>query len=246
MTLLRSILFILAMFFITTGCFSLLVLDRIFCFLIFKRYTSNRAHKIASLWGKSLLMIVPGWKILLEGKENIPKDKETFIITANHESATDILGLYFLGIQFRWLAKIEAFRIPVVGTAMRWAGYIPIIRGQRESHAKALDQCRKLLYNQTPVLFFPEGTRSTTGKPKNFKIGAFLLAKECQLPILPIVLYGAGKLLKKHSIAPKAATVHIKILPLTSIQEAETVEDFCKRVQNMIVKEHEKISQNNT
>ena len=246
MNLIRSSLFILAMFFITLACFSILVLDKIFCLIRRKPHTTDRGHKVATLWGKSLLQIVPGWKIILEGKENIPHSSEKpFIITANHESATDILALYYLNIQFRWLAKIEAFKIPVVGTAMRWAGYIPIIRGKKESHTKALNKCRELLQNKTPVLFFPEGTRSTIGKPKKFKVGAFLLAKECQVPVVPIVLFGAGKLLRKHSISPKAATVHIKILPAQNIKESESVDEFCKRVESLIVSEHEKIAQIN-
>ena len=140
---------------------------------------------------------IPIWSLKIDGHKNIPQAGQSYIIVANHESATDILAIYQLGIQFRWLLKDSIFRLPLLNKALKWADYVPIQRGDKDSHQKALKHCQEHLKNRTPVLFFPEGTRSTTGSPKAFKTGAFHLAKQSNVPVLPIVLCGAGNLLQK-------------------------------------------------
>ena len=145
--------------------------------------------------------MTPGWSMQLIGNELLPPEGTPCVIVANHESATDILALYYLRRQFRWLSKEENFKFPLIGWGMRSAGYIPLKRGNKSSR-RALKLCKENLRRQIPVLFFPEGTRSTLGYPKTFKPGAFKISQEMNLPVLPIVLKGAGKLLNKAAWPP--------------------------------------------
>ena len=206
-----------------------------------RKISEQEAHHIATLWGQALLKSVPGWKIQVEGLQNIPEEGRPYVIVANHESSTDILAIYFLGLQFRWLSKDSMFRIPVVGLAMRWAGYVSINRGDKGSHQKALQKSAEHVRNGVPMLYFPEGTRSVRGAPGDFKTGAFRLAQSCGAPVLPVVLHGAGHLLKRRSLCPSPATVRIRVLPLVYQKDGESVQAFTLRVREKICGEHKQL-----
>lgn len=195
-------------------------------------------HRIATNWGRTLFGLVPGWKIQISGKEHIPLIEKPMVIVANHESATDILAIYFLDLQFKWLSKDAIFKIPMMGYAMKQAEYISIKRGNRSSHQEALEKSKKVIHSGFSMLFFPEGTRSTLGHPKEFKIGAFKLASDCNVEILPIVLKGAGTLLKKGTLAPHSAVLKVHVMAPTKKLEHESVDDFTARVQKLIADYH--------
>jgi 1-acyl-sn-glycerol-3-phosphate acyltransferase len=213
-----------------------------FCKITGKLDTSLRIHKIASYWARTIMFLVPKWHINVEGRENLPGPGRACVIVANHESATDILAMYYLGIQFRWLAKKEIFKIPLLGISMKWAGYVPIDRNSRDSHRRALSTSADRLKAGIPMFFFPEGTRSTTGHVGKFKAGAFKLACDSNVPILPICIKGAGNLLEKGRGRPRAATVQVKILPEVISQPNENADDFANRVQKQIVEHHSLLS----
>ena len=180
---------------------------------------SNASHEVSTKWAKTIMRFTPGWKINIEGRENIPKSGKACVLVANHESAIDILVIYYLGIQFRWLAKKEIFKVPLIGWSMKLAGHIPIDRTIKDSHHQAFLKCEELLSSGTPVFFFPEGTRSKTGKIKKFKRGAFKLANDCSTSVLPICIKGAGNLLLKGTMSPNSGIVIVKILPEVDIEK---------------------------
>lgn len=218
-----------------------IIFTGLFYSLIRKPYPTAMGHNFAIRWGKKIMGLTPGWEVEILGKEHLPKDKP-YVLVANHESTTDIFAIYLLGIQFKWIAKKELFHIPIFGYSMGKLGYVPIKRGDKEAHKKALNACKAWIYKGFSVLFFPEGTRSTEGKPKKFKIGAFKLAKETQSPVLPIVLSGAGKLLKKGTLVPHRAKLKISVLPPVAALEEEGIEEFTLRVQKLIIDEHLRLS----
>ncbi len=207
-----------------------------------KKKLDNKIHSLAGKWAHALFKLTPGWSIKLINKEKLPKEGTPFVIIANHESATDILALYYLKRQFRWFSKEENFKLPLIGSAMKSADYIPIKRGDKQSSRKALELCKEKLRHNTPILFFPEGTRSTLGYPKTFKPGAFKISQEMNLPVLPIVLKGAGKLLTKGSLAPNKATITMKILDLIYPQKEESLADYTLRVEQLMRKEHQDLN----
>jgi len=218
--------------------------------IVLSRFSNNHKngkgiHRVASFWGRTIIKMMPGWKIEVSGQENLPEDDEPVVIVANHESMSDIWAMYFLGIQFRWLSKDSVFKIPMVGHAMKWAGYIPITRGNKASHMESMRQSSDRLSRGIPMFFFPEGTRSTDGTIKEFKIGAFKLARDSKVAILPIAIHGAGDLMRKGSSHPSMrATVRLKILPKIAppAMSNENLELYAEQVRQLIITAHNTIN----
>lgn len=174
----------------------------------------NLLHEIATMWAKSVVFANPWWTFVIEGRENLPADSRPVVYVANHQSQADIISVFLLSRQFRWLAKDSLFKIPFLGWAMAAAGYVPVKRGDRRSHAECMRRAKEHLSQGTSMLFFPEGTRSRDGQLQQFKAGAFRLAADADADIVPITLQGASDLLPKGSITPSVATVRITIHPL--------------------------------
>ena len=156
------------------------------------------------------------------------------VIVANHQSSADICALFTTETQFRWLSKSEVFRIPLIGHAMKWAGYVPISRGNIKSHKRALRASSDWIRRGVSMVYFPEGSRSKDGSLGEFKIGAFRLSEDEDVPILPVVLQGTMNMMAKNSFIPNPAKVNVKILPPTKKQDNETIEQFTQRVKDLI------------
>jgi 1-acyl-sn-glycerol-3-phosphate acyltransferase len=144
---------------------------------------------------------------------------ETYLVMSNHQSLYDIPVLFFVvGPNIRMVTKKELFRVPVFGGALAAAGFISIDRSNRDEAIRSLDAARALLAGGTHVWIAPEGTRSRTGELLPFKKGAFYLAFEAGLPILPVTLRGtrdvlAAKGVVSHAGAHVSVTIHEKIDP---------------------------------
>lgn len=169
------------------------------------------------------------------GKENFPAENEAVVIVSNHESAADIFSIATLPLQYRWLSKDSVFKIPGIGFSMRAAGYISIQRGNQASHIRALAESARVIQSGVSMLFFPEGTRSETGELRPFKIGAFKLATEQKVKILPIALKGTRDLVIKNSTLPGSAKVQIRVLPKVDILPGEKLEEYAARVRGLII-----------
>ncbi|MEE2789137.1 MAG: lysophospholipid acyltransferase family protein [Myxococcota bacterium] len=124
------------------------------------------------------------------------------VIVANHLSSLDILILgAYLRKDFRWLAKASLFKVPFTGWFLRAAGHIPVHRNDQSNEARdALNShVHRVVQEGASLLFFPEGTRSETGRLKPFKLGAFVSAIREELPVLPIVIRGTHEMMKKNA-----------------------------------------------
>jgi 1-acyl-sn-glycerol-3-phosphate acyltransferase len=134
------------------------------------------------------------------GKENINKNK-SFVIVSNHQSQYDIFVLYgWLGVDFKWVMKQELRNVPALGVACEKVGHIFIDRSNPESAINSINDAKKKITNGTSVIFFAEGTRSKNGKMSHFKKGAFKLALDLELPILPITINGTKNILPSNTM----------------------------------------------
>ena len=207
----------------------------------------RRAHVWAICWGRGIFKMTPGWTIGVEGQENLPKDRAPAVLVCNHESMADVFAMYFLKIQFRWLAKDEVFRLPMVGRAMRYCDYVRVLRGDKGSHTQAMDESSDRLDKGVAMFFFPEGTRSADGKIQGFKPGAFRLAQKHQVPVVPIVIHGAHEMMPKGAKAPREALVTIKVLPPMAPPPATTedLDEYIAGIRRIIVTEHDSLVRRN-
>src|SRR5215208_6484683 len=140
--------------------------------------------------GAGISRTFPPWRLRVEGRW--PARKGPFVVVAHHQSMLDILMLARLPREMKWVAKEELFKLPWVGWMLRMAGDIPIRRGDAESGGEALARAKAYLARGMSVLIFPEGTRSAKGTLLPFKSGAFRLAIDAGVPVLPIAVHGTA------------------------------------------------------
>ena len=149
--------------------------------------------------------------VSVRGREHVDPG-QSYVIVCNHQSQYDIFVLYgWLGIDFKWIMKQELRNIPVIGVACEKLGHIYVDRSNREAALGAIETAKSRLIDGTSVLFFPEGTRSRDGRLKKFKRGAFHLALDLQLPLLPITINGTREILPSDTLDlfPGRATMTI-------------------------------------
>lgn len=156
-------------------------------------------HQFTCFWGSLYTYIMPAWIITVEGRNKI-KNNVPYIIISNHQSQLDILVAFRLYKHYKWVSKSEIFKLPLIGWNMGLNRYVKLIRGDKESVSNMMKDCEMHLHEGSSVYIFPEGTRSHDGKLKEFKLGAFILAKKLNLPILPIVIEGSRFALPKYTI----------------------------------------------
>jgi len=131
----------------------------------------------------------------------------------NHQSHFDVFAILgYLNIQFRWTVKKELFDIPLLGLAMRRAGYILIDRLNHEKAMGSMDLAAKKIRAGTSIVIFPEGTRSADGILQfPFKKGGFHLAVKAGVPIVPVTVNGSREVLPKNGIRVHPGNIHLVI-----------------------------------
>lgn len=172
------------------------------------------------LWARINTFFTPV-VVTLRGKSNIAK-KQSYIIIANHQSVYDIFALYgHLGIDFKWVMKKEIKKYPGVGFGSQAVGHIFIDRSSTAEAINSINAAKQKIKGGTSVVFFPEGTRSKDGSMLPFKKGAFRLAYDLDLPILPITINGSDKVLPTNTANLFPGKIEIIIHPAIDIHKYE-------------------------
>ena len=164
---------------------------------------SDPTHRVAGRWlrnfGKLTARLTPLWDFSIEGDAPADIAQRAYVVVCNHESNADPFLLSGLPWDMRWISKEELFELPLLGTLMRLGGDIALRRGEADSVREMLAECRATLERGLSVMIFPEGTRSRDGALGAFKDGAFRLAIEAQVPLLPLALAGTRSCLPRGS-----------------------------------------------
>lgn len=158
-----------------------------------------------------VLVAPPFWRVTVEG--SLPAPPATFVVVPNHRSMVDALAIACLPREMKWIGKAEAFQIPWLGWAFRIAGYVPVVRGDKESGSAALSRLRRYLDAGIPVGLFAEGTRSRDGTLRPFRPGPFKLAVDTGVPIVPVAITGAGEAMAPDEAWIRPSRIHVRILP---------------------------------
>ena len=200
-------------------------------------------HECSRYICKWLFGIPPRMKRTIDGVENIDPNK-AYVMVMNHNSGVDIFAAYKIPLNFRWVSKREVFRVPFMGPLLTIHGDIPIERGNpSEAMAKVLSLGKLWLSRGASVAIFPEGTRSKTGEINRFKMGAFNLAKEANVEILPIVMTGTNNMFRKGWLVNWTNHVAIRVLKPISVEEvaATDVKEMAQKVREQMVDELAKL-----
>jgi len=196
-------------------------------------------HRFTCFWASLYTWLNPAWPVSVEGREHI-RPGVPYVMVSNHQSLVDILVLFRLFRHFKWVSKVENFRVPLIGWNMRLNRYIPLVRGNRDSVVRMMRECEVALAGGSSVMIFPEGTRSLDGRMRAFKTGAFELALRTRAPILPIVLDGTARPLPKRGYLLQGKhPISVRVLePLEPASFAgESIEALTARVRGLIARE---------
>lgn len=185
-------------------------------------------HAIQVFWSRSIinLLLVP---IRVEGTENICKG-QSYVFVSNHQSFLDVFAIYgWLPVNFKWLMKKELRRIPFVGFACKVAGHIFVDRSNPVAALHSIKEIESELQNGVCTVIFPEGTRTKTGELGRFKRGAFQVALDLHLPVIPISLTGCYEAMPrdKHYVRTHS---HIRM----KIGKPISLSDFVDKDSNQI------------
>jgi len=200
-----------------------------------RRLMNNRWMVIQ---GIVLTKMSPFWKVITEGRERIDQN-QAYVIVPNHQSLLDIVFFNMLRHRLRWVSKVEIFKVPLVGWEMRMVKYIELVRGNKSSVIKMMEECVKSLKDGISIVIFPEGTRSLTGAIGKFKTGAFQIAIKTDKPLLPVLIDGTGEIMPKKGgiIFRNRRVVRIRVLnPIFPGQFGTgNPEELAARVQALMV-----------
>jgi 1-acyl-sn-glycerol-3-phosphate acyltransferase len=201
-------------------------------------------HRFTCLWASLYTWLNPLWRVHIEGREKI-RPGAAYVMVANHQSLLDILVLFRLFAHFKWVSKIENFRVPCVGWNMSLNRYIKLRRGDRESITQMMSECARTLAEGSSVMMFPEGTRSPDGRLRDFKHGAFTLAQQANAPLLPIVIEGTAHALPKRGFVLQGRhAIRVRVLdeiPYPSFAETP-VDLLVQEVRERIAAELDKLA----
>jgi 1-acyl-sn-glycerol-3-phosphate acyltransferase len=210
-------------------------------FAITAAFDRRRAvlHLYTCAWAYHYVRLLPLWVAEFNGVERIRGDR-TYVLVANHQSLGDILVLFGLFKHFKWVSKRAIFRVPFIGWNMWLNDYVALTRGDPASIEQMMQACRAHLRRGSSVMMFPEGTRSLDGEIKPFKHGAFTLACELGIEVVPMVVEGTRDALPKHGLMLEhkwALPVHVRVLPPMRAEDGESVTAFMDRVRRHMVDE---------
>lgn len=150
-------------------------------------------------WARLLAYAAPV-RIRVTGRRNIDR-RRSYVIVSNHQSHFDILVIYgWLGVDFKWVMKKELRKVPFMGSACARGGHIFIDRFDGEAARASLEEAKQRITGGTSIVFFPEGTRSRDGHLGEFKKGAFVMAVDMGLPILPVSIAGSARILPARTL----------------------------------------------
>lgn len=188
------------------------------------------------------IMFFLGTRVKVIGKENLPKKGEKYCIIPNHSSILDIPAIFYTR---RWpgtVAKKEAFKIPLINILMWIIHCVKLDRGSAKDAIKAIHESVENVENGIPMMIFPEGTRSKTGKIGEFKAGSFKIATRAKAKVVPVAIKNSRQGFEDaHYLG--IVPIYVQILPPidTALLSDEELRELPKRVENEIIEAHSKL-----
>lgn len=173
----------------------------------------------------------------VRGRDKID-DSKSYIFLSNHQGTMEIFAIYgYIGKRFSWIMKQELRKFPLVGDACVAVGHIFIDRSNSIKSHKSIMQAEKVLSeNNSSIVMFPEGTRTRTGEMGRFKRGAFAMARDLNLPIVPITINGSYEAKPKGSFWVKGTKIELVFhepIETTDLND-ENMGDMMNKVKEII------------
>ncbi len=192
----------------------------------------------AMVWAK-VFCILSLVKVSVRGRENIDK-RTSYVFVANHQGAYDIFSVYgYLGHNFKWMMKKSLRKIMLVGYTCQKCGHIFVDRSSPTAIRRTIETAEKRLRDGMSLVVFPEGARTFTGKMGPFKKGAYQLALEFRLPLVPVTIDGSFGIMPRTRYVPRPGrivlTIHKPIAPpADEADRAEVIEQTRQAIESSL------------
>lgn len=192
----------------------------------------------AMVWAK-VFCILSLVKVSVRGRENIDK-RTSYVFVANHQGAYDIFSVYgYLGHNFKWMMKKSLRKIMLVGYTCQKCGHIFVDRSSPTAIRRTIETAEKRLRDGMSLVVFPEGARTFTGKMGPFKKGAYQLALEFHLPLVPVTIDGSFDIMPRTRYVPRPGrivlTIHKPIAPpADEADRAEVIEQTRQAIESSL------------
>lgn len=150
-------------------------------------------------------------RVKVRGRGNIDPST-SYVFVANHQGAFDIFAIYgYLNHNFKWMMKKGLLKFPVIGASCAAAGHIFVDNSSPAAIRRTMGKAERTLSGGMSLVVFPEGSRTFTGKMRPFHKGAFQLAMEFQLPVVPVTIDGAFDIMPRTAWLPRWGTIQLTI-----------------------------------
>ena len=182
-------------------------------FLIALRLLTGNENMIYApvRWFVRLGLALVGVKVEVSGLEKL-EPAQSYIFTPNHQSLIEVpLFVTYLGRNPAYLAKKEVFKYPIFGYGIGLMGVIPVDRRNSPSAVESAKAATELLRRGKSYVVYPEGTRSPDGRLLPFKKGAFMMAIEAGVAVVPVTVSGATRIMPKAKVEVHPSTVRLTI-----------------------------------
>jgi 1-acyl-sn-glycerol-3-phosphate acyltransferase len=207
-------------------------------FILFCMLTGLRQPLVeAGLWAMRVSRRILGLRVEVSGLERV-EPGPSYVFMPNHESFLDgpLVMTLIPGVA-RVILKKSILKIPIVGTAMLFVGFVPVDRKGAEGGKKSIARAVRLMRTKGySFLIFPEGTRSLDGRMGPFRRGGFFLALESGAPIVPVTIRGTRALMPKKQWYARRGTVRVEFhdpIPVTGFG-ADTMPALMEKVGAVI------------
>lgn len=188
----------------------------------------------AMLWARlwcALLFV----RVEVKGREHVDKST-SYVFVANHQGAFDIFAIYgYLGHSFKWMMRKGLSNIPLVGTACRAAGHIMVDTSSPTAIRETMTAAEGKLERGMSLVVFPEGRRTDDGSMGHFKPGAFKLAEEFNLPVVPVSIDGSYKVMPRDTFNVTPGRIIVTLhQPIAPDAEGHDINQLCVDCRNVI------------
>ncbi len=186
------------------------------------------------IWGRMLFLVQTAFTVRRRGVELVGPGP--YVMVCNHSSVLDIPSCMGLPLPLRVVGKTSLFRVPFMGWWMSFCKQIPLDASSPESVERFLAMAKDSLANGITVLIFPEGTRSRNATLQRFNRGAFRLAKDAGVPVLPVAVYGSHFVMPKGQLPLDSfyTPIQVKVTPPLDSNAHSTARKLSNRAHEAI------------
>lgn len=202
------------------------------------------ANRVFMFFGAFFVWCNPFWRIHLYGLEKVDKKDRGVVFIGNHQSFLDMPLFATLPWKMKWVSKKELFKIPVAGWIMTMCGHVSIDRGKKTA-INSMYGIAEYANNNVSVMVYPEGSRSRDGNLKPFKNGTFIISKEYNFPVQPVVVYGTHQMMKPDAwkISRISGNIFVSVLDRINPADFDTMESMRDHAQKVIQDEINRLAE---